>query len=224
MRISVIIPALNEGTQMADAIRRTREAGASEIIVVDGGSTDRTLAAADAADQVILSPSGRARQQNAGAAAATGDVLSFLHADCRLPLDGLSAISAALDDDRCVGGCFRQAIAGDGLGYRLLETGNAWRVRMLGWAYGDQGIFVRRSVFEELGGFPDVPLMEDLYFMKRLKRKGRLTLLHARLQVSPRRWQSQGIVRQTLRNWRYIALAHCGVPLDRLASSYTHVR
>ena len=110
------------------------------------------------------------------------------------------------------------------LRYRLLEWGNGFRVKLLKWAYGDQGIFVRRSVFEQLGGFPDLRLMEDLFFMKQLKKQGRFLLLDARLHVSPRRWQQKGIIRQTLRNWTLITLAQCGVSPDRLANYYPHVR
>lgn len=224
VHVSVIIPVLNEAAQIADAIARTRAVGDCEIIVVDGGSIDGTLAAAGAADRVLTSPRGRARQQNAGAAAATGDVLLFLHADCRLPADAFDAVAQALQDPLCVGGCFRQSIDAGGAGYRLLEFGNAARVRLLGWAYGDQGIFVQRNAFEALGGFPDLPLMEDLYFMKRLKRRGRVALLPLRLQVSARRWQKQGIVGRTLRNWRLLLRAHCGAPLEKLAAEYKDVR
>ena len=108
--------------------------------------------------------------------------------------------------------------------YRWLERGNAARVRWLGWAYGDQGIFVRRSVFESLGGFPDWKLMEDLYFIKRLRRAGRFVPLDAPILVSARRWQKAGLVRQTLRNWILLTLAHLGVPPDRLARFYPQVR
>lgn len=224
VRVSVIIPVLNEAELIADVIARTRKVGDCEIVVVDGGSTDGTMDAARGADQVLSSPRGRARQQNLGAAAATGDVLFFLHADCRLPAGAFDAMAAALQDPRCIGGCFRQSIDAPGIGYRLLEIGNACRVKLLGWAYGDQGIFVRRGVFESLSGYPDLPLMEDLYFMKRLKRQGRMSLLPIRLQVSARRWRKHGIIWQSLRNWWLILRAHCGVPLEKLAVQYRDVR
>lgn len=222
--ISVIIPVLNEADRIAVLIEQTRALGDCEIIVVDGDSGDATLANSQAADLCLSTDRGRAVQQNAGAAAARGEVLLFLHADCRLESGALEAMRAALADPQCVGGCFRQVIDAPGLRYRLLERGNSLRVRLFGWAYGDQGIFVRRSVFELLRGFPPLGLMEDLYFMKRLKRAGRIAIVDAPIHVSARRWQAKGIIRQTLRNWTLIALAHCGVSPNRLARFYANVR
>ncbi|MGD9855122.1 MAG: TIGR04283 family arsenosugar biosynthesis glycosyltransferase [Planctomycetaceae bacterium] len=226
MELSIIIPALNEAAGIAETIARTRRLGACEIIVVDGGSLDGTLEFCASADLCLRSPRGRAVQQNRGAAASRSGVLLFLHADCWLEPGAFEAMRQALADERCVGGCFRQRIDADGIAYRLLETGNEWRARLLGWAYGDQGLFVRRSVFEQVGGFPEVELMEDLYFMKRLKRMegGRFRVVDHRLHVSPRRWQQCGLLRQTLRNWAFIVLAHCGVPPRVLAKRYADVR
>ena len=224
LSISVIIPTLNEAPRIAELIASTRQVGECEIIVVDGGSTDGTLERASSADIVLSSEPGRAKQQNAGAAASRGDVLLFLHADCRLPVGAFEAIRAAMQDERTVGGCFQQRIAADGWAYRWLERGNARRVRWLGMAYGDQGIFVRRRVFEELGRFADVKLMEDVLLMKRLRRTGRFVLLDERLSVSARRWKRHGIVRQTLRNWLLLTLAMCGVSPNRLARFYPHAR
>jgi rSAM/selenodomain-associated transferase 2 len=169
---------------------------------------------------VLHTERGRAVQQNAGAAISRGDVLLFLHADCWLEPGALDAVRTALAEERCVGGCFQQAIEAEGRLYRWLERGNALRVRWWKVAYGDQGIFVRRRVFEELGGFPPLALMEDLFFMKRLRNTGRIALLNERLHVSARRWQRTGVVRQTARNWWLIALAHAGVPTSRLAELY----
>jgi rSAM/selenodomain-associated transferase 2 len=226
MRLSFVIPTLNEAPRIAETIRSARAAGADEIVVVDGGSDDGTLqhAVRAGADCCLESSRGRAVQQNRGAAAAQGDVLLFLHADCRLSAGANVDVRMALADDRCVGGCFRQQIEAPGWGYRMLEAGNAARVRFLGWAYGDQGIFVRRDVFERLGGFPDLPLMEDLYLMKRLKRVGRITLVESRIHVDPRRWKRTGLCRQTVRNWTLVGLAHCGVSPTRLARFYPEVR
>ncbi len=222
--ISVIIPTLNEAPRIAELIAATRQVGECEIIVVDGGSTDGTLERATSADIVLSSEPGRAKQQNAGAAASCGEVLLFLHADCQLPAGAFEAIRAALQDERTVGGCFRQWIEGEGRLYRWLERGNAWRVNWLGMAYGDQGIFIRKGVFEELGRFADVTLMEDVLLMKRLRRRGRFVLLDERLSVSARRWQRHGIVRQTLRNWLLLTFALCGVSPNRLARFYPNTR
>ncbi len=224
MKLSVIIPALNEAGRIAETIARTRALGTCEIIVVDGGSDDGTLDAAAHADLRFSSPRGRAQQQNVGAAASQADVLLFLHADCWLTPGGFDAIRQALRDGRSVGGCFRQQIDARGPGYRMIEAGNASRVRLLQWAYGDQGIFVRRSVFERVGGFPEIELMEDLYLMKRLKREGAIRLVNHRLHVSPRRWQHRGLLRQTLRNWSFLALSHCGVSPSLLAARYEEIR
>ena len=222
--ISVIIPTLNEAASLAELIAETRRIGDCEIVIVDGGSTDETLAQAASADQVLSSERGRATQQNRGAIACRGDVLLFLHADCRLPANAFDAIDAALANERTVGGCFQQQIAADGRAYRWLEWGNAWRVRWLGMAYGDQAIFIRRSVFEQLGRFSDVKLMEDVLLMQRLRRTGRFVLLADQLTVSARRWQRQGLVRQTLRNWLLLTLALCGVSPNYLARFYPNTR
>lgn len=224
MPVSVIIPTLNEATQINMAVASARAAGALEVIVVDGGSDDGTTAQAVAADRVIVSARGRAAQQNVGAGVARGDVLLFLHADCRLPPGGLAEMARALASSHVVGGCFQQHIDAPGLRYRWLERGNAWRVRLWGLAYGDQGIFVRRDVFERLGGFPPLALMEDLFFMKRLRREGQIAFLTSRLVVSSRRWQQQGVFRQTARNWFLTTLAQLGVSPDRLARLYPHIR
>ena len=222
--ISVIIPTLNEADRIAATVAQVRGLGPCEIIVADGGSTDTTLDRAWEADRVLSTERGRGLQMNAGAAARSGDVLLFLHADCRLADGALEAITAALTDPRTVGGCFRQSIEADGWRYRVVESGNALRVRVLKWIYGDQALFVRRSTFEDLGGFRPVPLMEDLLFAKRLKRQGRVRLLDAYVQVSPRRWQQAGLIRQTIRNWTLIAALHLGVSPQRLAGFYPHVR
>ncbi|MCA9079888.1 MAG: TIGR04283 family arsenosugar biosynthesis glycosyltransferase [Planctomycetaceae bacterium] len=225
MQVSVIIPTLNESERIAAAIESCRLAGADEILVVDGGSTDATVSIAVESAQVVRSEAGRARQQNAGAQHACGDVLLFLHADCQLGRDAILHLRAALENDpQLVAGCFRQRLDQPGWQYRLLEWGNALRVRWLGWIYGDQGLFVRREVFLRLGGFPPIALMEDLAFSKQLSKTGRMALLSSRLIVSTRRWRQIGALRQTLRNWTFIALWHVGVSTDRLARWYRQIR
>jgi rSAM/selenodomain-associated transferase 2 len=170
---------------------------------------------------VIQSPPGRALQQNAGAAAARGPILLFQHADCWLAADSLRQIVRALNErPAAVAGAFRQRIAAQGPLYRLLEQGNAARVRWFGLAYGDQGIFVRRAIFEQIGGFAAVPLMEDVMLMRQLRRHGRPLLLPGPLHVSARRWRRQGVIRQTARNWCLLAAFFCGVSPASLARHY----
>ncbi len=221
MRISIVIPALNEAANIALAVERAWAAGGDEVIVADGGSSDATAQiAAEHHAGVISSSPGRAVQQNAGAVAATGDVLLFLHADTWLAADAVHQIRAALAATNHPWGAFRQQIDAAGFLYRWLEAGNAGRVRWRGIAYGDQGIWMRREQFDRLHGFPETKLLEDLLLSKQLRRVGPPQLLPGPLHVSARRWQRHGVVRQTLRNWG-ILLAHaCGVSPDRLATYY----
>ncbi len=234
--VSVIIPTLQEAAGIAATIAAVRAAGPREIIVVDGGSTDETWSAAESADLRLQATGGRGPQLNRGAVAATGDVLLFLHADCRLPSDGLTAIAAVMSDPRVVGGCFQQRIEATGWQYPWIAAGNALRARWLHMPYGDQAIFVRRDVFQTVGGFPDIPLMEDVYFGRRLARqflsrspfrKGashRFVVLPQQIGVSARRWRRRGVWRQTLTNWRLLAAAYWGVPPTELLKRYPPVR
>lgn len=221
MRLSVIIPALNEAANIGHAIASAWTAGADEVIVVDGGSDDETaLLAAGMNCQVLHSARGRAAQQNAGARTASGDVLLYLHADNWLSAGVAEQIDAALANPERVCGALRQKIEAKGPAYRLLEWGNDLRVRLLGMPYGDQAIFVRRSAFEEVGGFPEVPLMEDVLLMQRLRRIAWPVLLSATVHVSPRRWKKNGVMRQTLRNWWLLARFAGGASPETLAKHY----
>lgn len=226
MLVSIVVPCLNESAGIARAVARALALQPGDLVVVDGRSRDGTaeLARQAGAGRVLEAGPGRAVQQNAGAAATTGEVLLFLHADCWLEPGSLELVTEALADPRCVGGCFGQQIEAPERRYRWLEWGNARRVAWWGLAYGDQAIFVRRRVFEELGGFPELPLMEDLFFMRELRRRGRLAQLPPRLHVSARRWQQQGVLRQTIRNWGLTLAAHLGVSPERLVKFYPHIR
>src|SRR5207253_2693223 len=197
MSISIIIPTLNEASCLADTLQALRQERPHQIIVADGGSADATRAAAAEADLLLETPRGRGTQMNAGAARATGDILVFLHADCRLEPGALAAVESCLSRPGVSAGCFRMTVGASGWGYRWIDFFATTRVRLAGVIYGDQGLFLRRATFERLGGFPPWRLMEDVSFSKQLRRVGRLVVAPRRIFVSPRRWQRAGVVRQT---------------------------
>lgn len=216
--ISIIIPALNEGSRIRRAVASAWATGAQEVLVVDGGSTDDTVRLAQQAGaHVISSPAGRAQQQNAGANVAVGDYLVFQHADNWFDSDALKVLQGS--DPPSIG-AFRQRIEAAGVAYRLLEWGNAARVRICGLPYGDQGIFMRRGIFEQLGGFPDVRLMEDLLLMRSARRVSRPRLLPGPIHVDARRWQRHGVLRQTALNFWILAAHRLGKSPDDLAKYY----
>jgi len=224
MSISVIIPTLNEAIVIADTIRSLRCQQPGEIIVVDGGSADTTVAEARSADGVLATSPGRALQMNAGAAVATGNILLFLHADCTLEAGALADAAHLLGKPGILAGCFSMSIPAAGWPYRLIEASAAARVRLTGLAYGDQSLFLRRTDFERLGGFPPLAFMEDVFFSRRLRNHGRVIVSGKKIVVAPRRWQRVGLVRQTLRNWSLTALVAAGIHPNSLARFYTGVR
>jgi len=221
VRISIIIPTLDEAKGIAHSIERAFATRPHEVIVVDGGSADGTVnIATKCGCRIVQGERGRATQQNLGAQYATGDVLLFLHADNWLVPDGLRQITRALRNSRILGGAFRHRIQASGLVYRVIEQGNTLRARVLRMAYGDQGIFVRRHTFWQIGGFPRVSLMEDVLFMRKLRRLSSLPILPGPLYVSARRWEKRGPMRQTIRNWGLTLAESVGVPPDKLARYY----
>jgi rSAM/selenodomain-associated transferase 2 len=224
MTVSVIIPTLNEAASLGQALHSVRIQKPHEILVADGGSTDNTAKAAEPADRFFRCERGRATQMNAAAAHATGDVLVFLHADCTLGEGALRAAEQCLRRRSVVAGCYSMRVTAPGWLYRCIDASATARVRLTGSIYGDQGLFLRRRDFERLGGFPLLGLMEDVYFSRRLRREGRLTVLSQPIFVSPRRWQRVGLVRQTLRNWALTTAALLGVSPDRLAAHYPVIR
>jgi rSAM/selenodomain-associated transferase 2 len=224
MRISIVIPTLNEAACLGETLQRLRAEGPHEVLVVDGGSTDATCRIAAAGARLLHGPRGRAAQLNLGAAHATGETLLFLHADCALEAGALRAAAHALGRRGVAAGCFRMTVTALGPVYRLIDGCATARVRLTGIVYGDQGLFVERERFRRLGGFPPLRLMEDVFLSTRLRRQGRVVVVPRRIFVSPRRWQRQGVVRQTLRNWALTALAVGGVHPDRLAPFYPAVR
>lgn len=225
MSVSVIIPALNEEACLGETLALLREHRPREIIVVDGGSSDATCRLAEhGADRLLHGPRGRAAQMNHGAAQAQGDTLLFLHADCSLEVGALEEAERLLRLRGVAAGCFAMTVRAVGLLYRSIDCCATARVRLTGLAYGDQGLFLSRDLFQRLGGFPPLRLMEDLFFSRQLRRQGRVVVAGKRIFVSPRRWQAVGLVRQTVRNWTLTALAAGGVHPDRLATFYPAVR
>jgi rSAM/selenodomain-associated transferase 2 len=218
MSISVVIPALDEEATIGAAIASVAgEAG--EVIVADGGSRDATRARAEAAGaRVVESPRGRGAQLVEGARVARGEWLVFLHADTRLEAGWsrcLHALPASVP-----GGAFRLAIDSPRRALRVIEAGTRVRCRMLGLPYGDQGLFARRQAYERIGGFRPLPLMEDVDFVRRLARLGRLALPAHRAFTSARRWERRGVLARTLRNWSVLLLYALGRSPERLARLY----
>lgn len=219
--VSIVVPVLHEAGTLAATLAplqvwRRHEA---EIVVVDGGSSDGTAAVArPLADAVITAPRGRAAQMNAGAAAASGDVLLFLHADTRLPADALALVRQALARARW--GRFDVRIEPATPLLRLVALMMNARSRLTGIATGDQGIFMTRAAFEAAGGFPAIPLMEDIAMCRALKRQGRPACLRARVATSARRWHRQGVLRTIVLMWRLRLAYALGADPQRLARLY----
>jgi rSAM/selenodomain-associated transferase 2 len=219
--ISVIIPTLNEAANLAATLEVLRGVAGVEVVVADGGSRDETVALAEAAGvRLIFSPPGRARQQNAGAAVATGEVLLFLHADTVLPAGFTAAVRSCLARPGVAAGAFRLGIAGEGWGLRLVERLANWRSQRLQLPYGDQGLFLRRRTFVEVGGFPEQEIMEDFELIRRLRKMGRVALLGLAVRTSGRRWRKLGVARTTLLNQLIICGYFLGIAPARLAGWY----
>jgi rSAM/selenodomain-associated transferase 2 len=221
--LSIIIPALDEAATIAEALAALTpyRARGAEVMVVDGGSRDGTLEAARPfADRVMTAPRGRGAQMNAGAAAAQADVLLFLHADTHLPADADRLIARALDGSRNVWGRFDVTIAGRSPFLRIVAATMNMRSRLTGIATGDQAMFVGRAAFVQAGGFPDIPLMEDIVLSRRLKALGRPACLAARVTTSGRRWDRDGVIRTVLLMWRLRLAFFLGAEPTRLARQY----
>lgn len=221
--LSIVVPTLNEAegiTAFLGALQPLR-LRCVELILADGGSRDGTISlAAPLVDRVISSPRGRALQMNAGASIARGEVLLFLHADCKLPDDADSLVIRGLADSGRGWGRFDVRLSGVSPMLRVIGVLMNWRSRMTGICTGDQGLFVERSLFEHIGAFPDQPLMEDISISKKLKRHSAPLCLSAKLTASSRRWEKQGIWRTMVLMWRLRLAYFLGAEPGRLAEIY----
>jgi rSAM/selenodomain-associated transferase 2 len=235
MPISVIIPTLNEERTIMATLVHTAALGFDELIVVDGGSLDQTpvlvesyrrriQSPAQSPVRLVTAPCGRARQMNEGAKASRGEILLFLHADTQLPGDAKTMIDTTLADQRMVGGRFDVRFDRPSMWGTIISRMMNWRSRLSGIATGDQALFVRRPVFEQMGGFADMPLMEDIDFSRRLKRKGATAALTATVTTSFRRWERHGPLRTILLMWALRFLYWIGISPSHLLEWYKAVR
>jgi len=221
LKISVIIPTLNEGTVLQETLSRVQAHFPYEIIIGDGGSSDETLTIARTnGTRLISAERGRASQMNAGAKEATGEVLLFLHADSSIDAEGYRAMITALEQEHLLGGAFSLQIDSNRLGLKLISWLATLRSRFLNLTYGDQAIFVKAEAFHAIGGFPRLPICEDLDFFRKLKNKGPVILLPNKASTSPRRWLAEGVTFNTLRNVVIAVLFLLGFSPEKLSRWY----
>jgi len=219
--ISVIIPVLNDAEALDLALGSIQDYTGVECIVVDGGSSDESAEVAQSRGvKVLHSPPGRARQMNAGAEVAEGRFLLFLHADTRLPEGFDGHVRQILTGSGVAAGAFQLQIDAPSARLRLIEKTANWRSRYLQMPYGDQAIFLRKELFREMGGFPDLPIMEDFQLIRRLQGEGRIVIAPAAVVTSARRWKKLGALRTTLLNQLMILGFYLGLEPARLARWY----
>ena len=220
-RISIIIPTLNEAGQIEETISKIPTSPAVEIVVVDGGSSDGTAEKArESGVRVLSTGSSKAEQMNAGAAAAQGELLLFLHADTCLPEQFEKKVLATMAREGVSAGAFTLGIDSQDRGLRFIERVANWRARFFKMPYGDQALFVSRQLFLEIGGFADYPIMEDFELVRRLKKMGGIVILPESVKTSPRRWQNFGIFKTWLLNQIIVGAYFIGIPPQRLAFWY----
>jgi rSAM/selenodomain-associated transferase 2 len=224
--LSIIVPTLNEADGIVDALNALSQlrAGGVEVIVADGGSQDRSIELArPRCDKLVEAPRGRGAQMNAGAQVATGGVLLFLHADTRLPEEAARLVTEGLATSKRVWGRFDVMITGRSALLPIVAGLMNWRSRLTGIATGDQAIFADRRAFAQIGGFPDVPLMEDIILSRRLRQISAPLCLSSRVVTSGRRWDERGPVRTILLMWRLRAAHSLGADPHTLARAYGYV-
>jgi rSAM/selenodomain-associated transferase 2 len=225
IKFSVIVPVFHEGEKINERIEHLHRLDLEknlEIIVVDGSPEKDTLGTIHHNHVIkISSEKGRAKQMNTGASIARGEILIFLHADTELPIQGLEKIKTLLERKEFVGGAFDLGIRSDKFVFRVVEVLASLRSRLNKTPFGDQAIFIRREYFNAIGGYKEVPLMEDVELMKRIKRSGnKIRIFHERVVTSPRRWEKEGVFYCTLRNWTLQTLYFLGVSPDKLIHFY----
>ncbi|MDX8409644.1 MAG: TIGR04283 family arsenosugar biosynthesis glycosyltransferase, partial [Mariprofundales bacterium] len=213
--IALVIPLRNEATVLPELLQAVRRLPVNEVMLVDGGSSDGTQAVlADSGLRWISSPAGRGRQMNAGAACCHSDILLFLHADTQVDNQHIVQLRTLFADPGAQSGRFDVQLSGEDLAFALISYMINFRSRISKIATGDQAIFVRRLLFERMGGFPELPLMEDIAFSRRLKREGGVRCLRARVITSSRRWRQGGILRTILLMWTLRLGFYLGVPAE----------
>jgi rSAM/selenodomain-associated transferase 2 len=221
MTISVVIPTLNESATIARLLTVLQKMdSALELIVADCGSADNTQTIAGAYATVVQAKRGRSAQMNAGAKLSSGEILWFLHADCIPHSDSIKQIENALSNSLIIGGAFELALEDRRHIYRVIEYFSNKKHKVLNQFFGDMGIFVRRKTFFKVKGFAEIPLMEDMDLCKRLKKKGNIVLLPARITTSTRRWQEEGIIKNIILNWLLQIAWTIGVSPERLSKFY----
>lgn len=220
--ISIIIPVFNEAAIIKETLLQIQQNSQVEIIVVDGGSQDETVTLAKQTGvKVIESPGvGRASQMNAGAAIAKADILLFLHADTQLPANYISIVQKILSIPQTIAGAFELAIDGQDKSLRIVEILVKMRSRFLSLPYGDQALFLTKQVFKDIGGFADLPIMEDFELVQRLKRQGKIIIASVAVVTSNRRWQKLGVWQTTIINQLVILGYYLGIPPVKLRNFY----
>jgi rSAM/selenodomain-associated transferase 2 len=219
--ISIIIPVLNEATIIKKTLSQLTQHSEIEIIVVDGGSQDNTVAIAKSSAKVITAiGKGRAGQMNAGANVAQSDILLFLHADTQLPANFIELVNKTLNQNQIIAGAFELAIDGSGIPLRGIEILVKVRSRLLSLPYGDQALFISKQAFIKAGGFADLPIMEDFEFIQRVGKLGRIAIAPAAVTTSGRRWQKLGVWQTTLINQLMIAGYYLGISPAKLSKFY----
>lgn len=220
-RISIIIPTLNESKNIQATLASIQTSTNVEVIVVDGGSKDNTVDIVESLGvKVIAGYQNRARQMNAGARNATGDILLFLHGDTVLPTNFDAMIRTALQQPSSVGGAFALRINAPDIGLRLIEWGVKWRSKLFKMPYGDQAIFITKEKFNDINGFPELAIMEDFELIRNLKRLGKIAFIPVPVITSPRRWLKKGILQTTLINQIVIIAYFLGISPETIRSWY----